>query len=208
MYPADGAKLLTSSLMHCCSVRPYKAAGILIGCSGTCAVLLIAWGIYSFENGIRGGIAGGGQGFSGMSAFSGALPGLLGLMALQETWTIYNLRRENRLSQHSYFRAARTDITQSRDGARLNLTGLDNPNQAFGNTSGLEESPGCCLARWRCLCCPGWGSRRQAPTVAELPDSLVLQPADPEASRQTREDRTRFLENLESQHSRPAREMR
>merc|ERR1712107_33611 len=91
MYPADGAKLLTSSLMYCCKVRPYKAAGTLIGCSGSCAILLIAWAAYSFKEGLSGAFSGGRQaGVSGLSAFSGALPGLMGLMALQETWIIYN----------------------------------------------------------------------------------------------------------------------
>jgi len=197
MYPADGAKLLTSALMYCCKVRPYKAAGVLIACSGTCAVLLIAWAAYSFQRGIHGAFVGGAGGMSGLSAFGGMLPGLMGLMALRETYNIYDLRARNQLSQHQYFRAARTDVSRTWDEhgqvARLNVTGRDNPNQAFGNTSGLEDS-GCCL--WRCFCCPR--TQQRWPEAIEVSDPVV-QPADPEAAQRMRDDRARFLQNLQNQ---------
>lgn len=201
MYPADGAKLLTSSLMHCCGVRPYKAAGVLIWTSGICAILLIAWSVYSFEKGIGNAFGsafhgGSGAGTSGMAAFSGLLPGFLGLMALQETWTIYNLRLNNRLSEHQYFRVARTDITQARDQhgriATLNVTGRDNPNQAFGNNSGVEDSRGCC-------CLPCWPpSRAVGEARSEIEPANVAAPVDAEAAQRTRQDRAAFLENLQA----------
>eukprot|EP00931_Biecheleriopsis_adriatica_P030460 TRINITY_DN17960_c0_g1_i1.p1 TRINITY_DN17960_c0_g1~~TRINITY_DN17960_c0_g1_i1.p1 ORF type:complete len:424 (-),score=50.73 TRINITY_DN17960_c0_g1_i1:128-1399(-) len=189
MFPADGAKLLTSTLMHCCHVRPYKAASVLIACSGTCAILLMAWGLWSFQKGLSGAISGGHGAVSGMSAFSGALPGFMGLMALQETCTIYDLQRRNQLSQHQYFRAARTDITRTRDEhgmvATLNNTGIDNPNQAFGNTSGIEDGSGCFI----CRCC--WP--RQAQVQVQESSIQITAPADPEAAQRTREDRSRFM---------------
>lgn len=201
MYPADGAKLLTSILMYCCNVRPYRAAGVLIACSGTCACILITWAVYSFQKGIHGAFGGGGVGgMSGLSAFSGMLPGLLGLMALQETCNIHNLRERNQLSQHPCFRAARTDISRARDEhgqvATLNFTGQDNPNQAFGNTSGLED-PGCCLMR--CFSCP----RQQRLGVAtEISTQNAVRPEDPAAAQRMREDRGRFLENLQTRPGR------
>jgi len=192
MYPADGAKLLTSTLMYCCKVRPYKAALILIICSGTCSILLISWAIYSFQARIGASLSGAGGG-GGYGIFSGTLPGLLGLMALQETYQIWQLRSENRLSEHTLFRAARTDVTRTRDEhgylATLNASGRDNPNQAFGNTSG-EESGQCCL--YRCFC--GW-QRRPSYQTTEI--SARQAPPDQNVMVQMRQDRTQFLNRFD-----------
>mmetsp|Transcript_4753 Transcript_4753/g.8138 ORF Transcript_4753/g.8138 Transcript_4753/m.8138 type:complete len:436 (-) Transcript_4753:95-1402(-) len=188
MYPADGAKLLVCTLMYCCKVRPYKAALILIICSGSCAILLIAWAVYSFQARIGASLSGAGGG-SGYGMFSGTLPGFLGLMALQETYQIWQLRQEQRLSEHPYFRAARTDVTRTRDEhgfvATLNATGRDNPNQAFGNTSG-EEDGQCCL--YRCFC--GWQRQRQ---VRAQEISVRQTAPDQNIMVQMRQDRTQFL---------------
>eukprot|EP00928_Gymnodinium_smaydae_P061837 TRINITY_DN45816_c0_g1_i1.p1 TRINITY_DN45816_c0_g1~~TRINITY_DN45816_c0_g1_i1.p1 ORF type:complete len:446 (+),score=85.33 TRINITY_DN45816_c0_g1_i1:69-1406(+) len=204
MFPADGAKLLTAALMHCCHVRPYRAAAVLIACSGSSAMLLIAWAVYSFKEGLGRAFGGGGLGPGGglsagaLGAFSGALPGLLGLMALQETWTIYDLRRRHQLSSHPYFRAARTDIVRGVDAhgavARLNVSGRDNPNQAFGNTSGIEASSGCMLCR--CLNC--WrGSSSGAAREVTLETEEWQRPVDTEDARRGRADRSHFLDLLE-----------
>merc|ERR1712107_221891 len=196
MYPADGAKLLTSMLMYCCHVRPYTAANVLIWSSSICAIVLIAWAMYSFKSSAGGG---------GMSAFSGVLPGFLGVMALQEAWVIWNLVQRNQLSQHQYFHAARTDVVRRRDEhgsvATLNRTGCDNPNQAFGNTSGIEDSSSCCLCnvfRWGQTHVFRVGPRPSHARETELPSgALTPQPTDPEAAERTRSDRARFLDNLQ-----------
>mmetsp|Transcript_64384 Transcript_64384/g.181196 ORF Transcript_64384/g.181196 Transcript_64384/m.181196 type:complete len:440 (-) Transcript_64384:45-1364(-) len=196
MYPMDSAKMLTSSLMYFCKVSPYRAAAVLIACSSTCAVLLITWAVYTFQQGVSSLVGGHvpGGGAAGLSAFSGVLPGLLGLMALQEAYTIYNLRHENRLSEHSYFRAARTHTVQTRDRfgvvTTLNRSGRDDRDlQPFGG-GGSPGASTCCLCR--CFC-PWTQPREPRPVQVEVPQT----PTDPEAARRMREDRMRFLQQME-----------
>eukprot|EP00929_Paragymnodinium_shiwhaense_P098541 TRINITY_DN6000_c0_g1_i1.p1 TRINITY_DN6000_c0_g1~~TRINITY_DN6000_c0_g1_i1.p1 ORF type:complete len:424 (-),score=55.07 TRINITY_DN6000_c0_g1_i1:260-1531(-) len=190
MYPMDGAKLLVSSLMYCCGVRPYTAARVLIYCSSICGVLLVAWGIWSFQQGI---------GSAGLSAFTGILPALLGFMALQESYTIWDLKERRQLSQHPYFRAAQTHIV--RTGARsagLNATGLDDPDQILPGRPAAARLGDCCFCRMCCL--PRFniiGARQEQDDEDALPAPLAG-PQSPEAQHQMRSDRGRFLESLET----------
>merc|ERR1719424_1760234 len=46
MYPADGSKLLVTSLMFCCGLAPRRAANVLLGLSVPCALLIIGCSLY------------------------------------------------------------------------------------------------------------------------------------------------------------------
>lgn len=145
MYPADGSKLLVTSLMFFCGVPPRRAAFILICCSVPCAVLMIAYAVYGFVNG--GGIMGG-------------LMGFMGVMSLQESKKIWDLRKARQLHTHSLFQIARSWGRPQRDTFgnvhRINHSELDDelPFTNNGGCRDLLRSLACCSrsGAWGCAC--------------------------------------------------------
>lgn len=136
MYPADGAKLLTVSLMHCFGVSPRCAAAVLVGCSSCCAVALIGYALWALRTG---------------SVMAGLL-GVMGLMSLAESYRIYTFREQQRLHTHPLFLTARSSVVRRRDAhgqfSQLNQADVDDPVEG----GGLPLRGPCCL----CLCCgPG-----------------------------------------------------
>mmetsp|Transcript_1573 Transcript_1573/g.3255 ORF Transcript_1573/g.3255 Transcript_1573/m.3255 type:complete len:418 (-) Transcript_1573:64-1317(-) len=193
MYPADGSKLLVCSLMYCCGVKPYTAAKVLIICACIFAPLLIGYGLYGIYQGFQGGM-------NQLGLFTGLLPIFLGLMSLQEAYTIYQMRKAQTLSQHPLFVVARTDVSRRRDWAgqvaTLNTGGRDDPNQAFGNNSGDTEST-CCLSS--CFRSCKKGDEMELSQHDEPPA-----PADPAQAARGREERQAFLDRLEQQRQQQA----
>eukprot|EP00927_Polykrikos_kofoidii_P029562 TRINITY_DN25554_c0_g1_i1.p1 TRINITY_DN25554_c0_g1~~TRINITY_DN25554_c0_g1_i1.p1 ORF type:complete len:393 (+),score=56.36 TRINITY_DN25554_c0_g1_i1:85-1263(+) len=90
MYPMDGAKLITCSLQLFCNCRAVFAAKVLVYTSVPLAIFFIA---YSWK-GMHGG---------------GIQPGIamyMGFMCLMESYKIYQLIQQERLSSHPLFELA------------------------------------------------------------------------------------------------------
>jgi len=100
MYPADGSKLLVTSLMFCCGVPPRRAALILLWAAVPCAGLLIAYAAMSIRST--------GDPLSGVMGF-------MGVMSLIECYNIWTLRKARRLHEHGLFRTARSWRRTERD---------------------------------------------------------------------------------------------
>ncbi|CAE8622403.1 unnamed protein product [Polarella glacialis] len=174
MYPADGAKLLVTSLMFFFGVRPRRAAFVLLCASVPCALLMIGYSVYGIV--VRG--AGG---------MLGGLMGWMGVMSLMEANSIWKLYKARLLHQHPLFQVARSWRRQDRDAfgvvhrlnhsdfdddAPLTIGGFRGACCAFGipraRCSGLCGESG----RFRC-CCP-FGARSpllESPGPQEVPVS-------------------------------------
>lgn len=145
MYPADGSKLLVTSLMFCCGLAPRRAANVLLGVSVPCALLMCVYSAYVVFHGLTSG-----QGASSMMV---GLMGFMGVMSLMESWNIYNLKRQRQLHRHALFQTARSWNRSERDafGAvhRINTSEYDDDTPLF--TGGCSSvASGCSLF----VCCP------------------------------------------------------
>jgi hypothetical protein len=147
MYPADGSKLLVTSLMFCCGLAPRRAANVLLAVSVPCALIMIAYSlwtvIYGFEH----------SGDMGSSMMQG-LMGFMGVMSLMESWKIYQLKQARRLHTHSLFQTARSWNRQERDAFgvvhRINVSDYDDDTPLF--TGGCRNvASGCSVVS---CCCP------------------------------------------------------
>merc|ERR1740138_1678710 len=122
MYPADGSKLLVTSLMFCCGLAPRKAANVLLFVSVPCALLMLGWSLFAVIHAFRGG------GDPGSSMMQG-LMGFMGVMSLIEAWKIHKLKKEKLLNTHPLFATARSWRRQDRDAFgsvhRINNSTLD-----------------------------------------------------------------------------------
>ena len=58
MYPADGSKLLVTSLMFCCGVPARRAAFILLCVTIPCVILFIGYSAMTLIGGLRAGYGG------------------------------------------------------------------------------------------------------------------------------------------------------
>jgi len=148
MYPADGSKLLVTSLMFCCGLAPRRAATLLLGVSVPCAVLMICYSLYIVYQGISGG------GDPGSSMING-LMGFMGVMSLMESWKIYNLRKTRQLNTHPLFQTARSWNRTDRDAFgvvhRINTSELDDDTPLFTGGCGNVAS-GCSIIGCLCPC--------------------------------------------------------
>lgn len=108
MYPADGSKLLVTSLMFCCGLSARKAANVLLGVSVPCALLLIVYSLWTVVHSFE---AGGG---ATASLLQGVM-GWMGVMSLMEAHRIYQLKKARRLFTHPLFFTARSWRREERD---------------------------------------------------------------------------------------------
>lgn len=120
MYPADGSKLLVTSLMFCCGIPPRRAALVLIMVSVPCALLMILYAIWGLYGAVHGG---------GIGQLMGGLMGWMGVMSLIEANKIWQMRKARRLHQHALFQTARSWNRRERDAFgvvnRINVTDFD-----------------------------------------------------------------------------------
>lgn len=152
MYPADGAKLLTSSLMYFFGVPPRLAAKILLGMATPCALFFVGYALYTYGTG------GGG----GSLLLSGGVMGMMGVMSLGECYKIYGLLKSHQLHTHPLFVTARTRTRQVRDGQggvrTLNNSALDNEGDDAAIDGLCCNYNTCCHALTNC-CKPTVDSR-------------------------------------------------
>jgi len=149
MYPADGSKLLVTSMMFCCGMPPRRAANILLCVSVPCAFLLLGYMAYTLY-----------AAFSHITQVQSAsllngMMGLMALMSLQESWNIYQLKKARRLYQHPLFQTARSWQRADRDrfGAvhRINDSEYDDDTPPF--LGGCRDpSSGCSFLSCICPC--------------------------------------------------------
>lgn len=203
MYPADGSKLLVTSLMFFCGVPPRRAAMVLICLSGPCAILMIVYALWGFVHG--GGMLGG-------------LMGWMGVMSLMEAKKIWELRKARQLHTHGLFQVARSWGRQERDafGAvhRINHSDFDDeaPLMHGGGCRELLRSlSGCRGGAWNCACLlpclfgPRPGAVEPVPAV-NVSGSAVE--AVPYNRGDLREHRGRLLDTVEQQRADRSRTVR
>jgi len=171
MYPADGAKLLTVTLMYCCGAPPRLAALVLICCSTVSAIGLILYALWCC-------MESGGQGFSSIVA---CIMGWMGIMSLIEAYNIYNLREQQQLHLHPLFRTAQEQADDEQGTFQhINSASRD----------GQEPKFRCCLAS----CCGPPAIDVSDDDEDALPPGTGS-PTDP----RVREQRQGFLMNVEQQ---------
>lgn len=187
MYPADGAKLLTTSLMFFCGVPPRTAAWILLGVSVPCAFAMIVYTIWSFKQ--SGNLLGG-------------VAGWMAVMSLVEAHNIWLLLKQHRIHQHPLFFVARSWQQVQRDEYgvvhRVNISEFDDqePLMTAGCCRQLLASM-CCPSRESsstqkrsCLCCPCFGS-------APEPLQAAAEAVDTQERGALRNQRGRLLDQIE-----------
>eukprot|EP00413_Alexandrium_margalefii_P042496 CAMPEP_0204601108 /NCGR_PEP_ID=MMETSP0661-20131031/55830_1 /ASSEMBLY_ACC=CAM_ASM_000606 /TAXON_ID=109239 /ORGANISM="Alexandrium margalefi, Strain AMGDE01CS-322" /LENGTH=361 /DNA_ID=CAMNT_0051611951 /DNA_START=333 /DNA_END=1418 /DNA_ORIENTATION=+ len=188
MYPADGSKLLVSTLMFCCGVAARTAAMVLLCVSVPCALFFIGWSLRTFIAGVSAG--------QGQAAMLNSLMGFMGLMSLVEAYKIWELRNARRLYTHPLFLTARSWNRTEHDGTgrvhRINVSDLDD-EQPFSVEGGAcrEVCAALCCAscpsedrRCGCLAClcpclfsvqePERGAEAVAPGMAQSPQALEV----------------------------------
>lgn len=190
MYPADGAKLLTVSLMHCCGTSPRTAATVLITSSTICASLLISYALWCMRTvDLHSG---------GIGIMMFGIMGWMGVMSLIEAYNIYQLRAQQRLHTHPLFQNARSWGATNHDdrGAFHHINGTDLDDSDTG-------APGtCCLF----ACCGSSTSEEER----EIEFGTTLGPncAPCEEAGAQREKRDRLLKSVENQQAQNAKTVR
>jgi len=121
MYPADGSKLLVTSLMFCCGVPARRAAFILLCVTIPCGILFVGYSAVTLFGGLR-------AGYGGAAAIN-SISGFMGIMSLVEAYKIWELRKARRLHTHPLFQAARSWNRTERDAfgnvQRINVSDFD-----------------------------------------------------------------------------------
>jgi len=107
MYPADGSKLLVTTLMFCCGVPARTAALVLLCVSVPCGILFIGYSAWTLFSGIAVG--------QGGAAMLNSITGFMGIMSLVEAYKIWELRKARRLHTHPVFQTARSWNRTERD---------------------------------------------------------------------------------------------
>ncbi|CAJ1418166.1 unnamed protein product [Effrenium voratum] len=189
MYPADGAKLMVTSLMFFCGVTPRKASMVLICTSVPCGLLMIAWAVWGLIK-------------AGPSGILGSLMGWMGVMSLMEAWRIWKLRKARQLNTHPLFEVAKSWRRTERDRFgvvhRINQSDFDDDEPltrggcwrnlcAVFRGGDSDESP-----RGACCCCCNFG--RRGPEEVE-----VVPSASPEHQAALRSQRDQFVQRMEQQ---------
>lgn len=185
MYPADGAKLLTTGLMYCCGVSARLAALVLICCSFVCASAMIGYSLWSVMVGINAG--------AGSNALMSGLMGLMGVMSLVEAYKLHQMREQRQLHKHPLFQTARSQIVTQHDGSGMvttfNQQGLDDPAEF--------DVPR--VASWQCFCCPfGQNSAAAFDEDDSAHELAMLNTLSPEERATRRAERDQFLRGVEA----------
>lgn len=202
MYPADGSKLLVTSLMFCCGVTPRRAALVLICVSAPCAALMILYALWGLYSAVHGGGAG---------QLMGSLMGWMGVMSLIEANKLWQLRAARRLHTHPLFQTARSWNRRERDAFgvvnRINTTDFDDEEplsdgrRCFGALFAARR-PGeyVCTRPVTAIAdcmfpCFGRRGRDVQRIEAFMPEQPAMAPGDP----QIREHRSRLLDRVQTQ---------
>jgi len=204
MYPADGAKLLVTSLMFFCGVPARKAALVLICTSVPCALAMIGYTVYAlFEAGVRG--------------LMGSLMGWMGVMSLMEARNIYKLRKARQLHTHPLFEVAKSWRRTERDAFgvvhRINQSDFDdeapltsggwrNFCSLFRRSEPTEQRIIEPSSRSRCICCPCFDFVGSRSTVEEI---VPPQATATEQQAALRAQRDQFVQRMEQQRMDQAR---
>eukprot|EP00439_Symbiodinium_sp_Y106_P056240 s2121_g7.t2 len=209
MYPADGAKLLVTSLMFFCGVPARKAALVLICTSVPCALAMIGYTVYAlFEAGVRG--------------LMGSLMGWMGVMSLMEARNIYKLRKARQLHTHPLFEVAKSWRRTERDAFgvvhRINQSDFDdeapltsggwrNFCSLFRRSEPTEQRLIEPSSRSRCICCPCFDFVGSRSTVEEQ-EIVPPQATATEQQAALRAQRDQFVQRMEQQRMDQARSVR
>lgn len=203
MYPADGAKLLVTSLMFCCGLSARKAANVLLFVSVPCALLLIVWSLYNVVTSFT----------SGQNATASLLSGVMGwmgAMSLMEANKIWQLKKARRLHTHPLFATARSWRREERDAFgvvhRINNSDFDD-DAAFTTRRPCQDicsdlrQPGGCgqvvggCSVVRCFC-PCFLPPDDAGTIEAARQET---PASAAAQQDLRQQRLAMLNRVEEQ---------
>jgi len=204
MYPADGSKLLVTSLMFCCGLSARRAANVLLAVSVPCSLLLIVWSAYSVISAFAGGEN------ATASLLSGVM-GFMGVMSLMEANKIWQLKKARRLNTHPLFLTARSWQREDRDAFgvvhRINNSDFDDdvPFTSRGTCrefwSDLRQPGGCkqliCGCSVTRFCCPCFLPPDDAGTIEEAARRLT--PAEAAAQQDLRQQRLNMLNRVENQ---------
>jgi len=191
MYPADGSKLLVTSLMFCCGLAPRRAANVLLCLSVPCALLIIGYSLYIVYAGLIGG--------GGTSGMLQGVMGFMGVMSLMEAYKINKLKEQRLLHTHPLFATARSWRRTDRDAFgvvhRINVSELDDDTPLFaGGAFGRCSIVG--------FCCPCFRPNRnfvgegRTAGVVEASSSAAAAP-----SADLRAQRNALLDKAESEQS-------
>eukprot|EP00397_Hematodinium_sp_SG-2012_P040153 GEMP01043950.1.p1 GENE.GEMP01043950.1~~GEMP01043950.1.p1 ORF type:complete len:348 (+),score=36.31 GEMP01043950.1:106-1149(+) len=118
MYPLDGSKIISCTLMLC-GLSAITAARVLIFTSIPLAIYFIYWAFSSAL--VRGGVA------TGIMAY-------LGFMCLAETFRIYSLLNSGQIHRHPLFEIAETEDTPEDPARPENTDNRDNEAHNAANT--------------------------------------------------------------------------
>lgn len=182
MYPADGAKLLTTGLMQCFGVSPRRAALVLIVLSSIASVLLLLYGVRIWYHG---------QGQSAMMV--AGLMGMMAVMSMVETYRIYKLREDRKLHTHALFRTARSEVATHRDDygrvSRLTQGSFDDPEADEGGV--------------QCYLCSGADTSAEESEEWQPPAATAVDARDPQRGR-----RDGILNRIESDQAQRGKTVR
>eukprot|EP00419_Tripos_fusus_P001989 CAMPEP_0172674928 /NCGR_PEP_ID=MMETSP1074-20121228/13002_1 /TAXON_ID=2916 /ORGANISM="Ceratium fusus, Strain PA161109" /LENGTH=429 /DNA_ID=CAMNT_0013492371 /DNA_START=100 /DNA_END=1389 /DNA_ORIENTATION=+ len=195
MYPADGSKLLVTSLMFCCGVPARRAACILLCVTIPCGILFIGYSLMALSRGLS-------AGYGGTAAVN-SISGFMGVMSLVEAYKIWELRKARRLHTHPLFQAARSWNRTERDVFgnvhRINVSDFDDDDPLHSNfrckdllcCRSEESSDRSCLS----CCCPCLFGQRDAG------QDLVSTRASTAATEEIRARRMQILAQVDMQAS-------
>lgn len=199
MYPADGAKLLVTSLMFFCGVPARTAALVLVCASVPCALLLIGWALSS----VIGGITHGG----GAASMLSGLMGWMGVMSLQEAWRIWQLRKARQLHTHPLFEVARSWQRSDRDEIgrvrRINNSDFDDEEpltRGCAGRWGQWSCAGCLTCMLPCIMRPSPGAGGGVEQTLRPPPAAGATPTQQSAV--LRDARAQLLNNIDAQQTR------
>jgi len=193
MYPADGSKLLVTSLMFFCGVPARRAALILLCMTIPCGILFVGYSAVTLFGGLSSG--------HGSAAMVNSISGFMGIMSLMEAYKIWELRRARRLHTHPLFQAARSWNRTARDTfgvvQRINVSDFDDEEPLRGSLRCMdffccrssESSDRSCLS----CCCPCLFGQRDAG------QDLVRTSASPAAAEDVRARREQILAQVDMQ---------
>lgn len=158
-----------------------------------------------------GGIGAGG----GAAALMPGVYGMLGVMSLMEAKRIYDLKTARLLHTHPLFETARTWRSQQRDEFgvvnRINVSTYDDdvlqPRQAACCLCCILSPCSPCPDLRSCIPCPPFG-RRETPEDRAAADHAAAQDVAGAWQQQQREQRQRFIEQLENRSAQNAKTVR
>eukprot|EP00746_Dinoflagellata_sp_MGD_P018819 gnl/MRDRNA2_/MRDRNA2_143677_c0_seq1.p1 gnl/MRDRNA2_/MRDRNA2_143677_c0~~gnl/MRDRNA2_/MRDRNA2_143677_c0_seq1.p1 ORF type:complete len:422 (+),score=34.46 gnl/MRDRNA2_/MRDRNA2_143677_c0_seq1:65-1330(+) len=192
MYPADGSKLLVTTLMWSCGVPARIAALVLLCVSVPCGLAFIGYSLYSFGLSLT-------NHSGGPDLLTGVL-GYMGVMSLMEARRIRDLRRQGQLHQHPLFATARSWRRTRRDHMGL----MQTINTAEEDDAQDENWGKCCPCFPRFAVGNRWASTQEPQRSQTV--TTAAQPAP--ATAEQRQQRGDFLNRLEQRQAQDQRTVR